>query len=333
MTSLFDRSISFNTSSGVDFEENPVGPAHPLIVPMGQKHLCGGGNVFIKCVFFSRSCLVASILLFFAKKQNNAFLFLPHIKSIFDAQMHYFLSLISLVLVLPCITAQVIDGSSTNGNFLERAFAEIKTVAEEFSRFSTNSSAVFGDESLLEKLARSPLTTSSSSSSGDDASSSSVESNLQKWVDDNNEWLSSSFLLRDLSDSLRSAVEVCRPAAFAEPKLIPQTVKFPSYSIILKGATCELLENGERRCEDAKIERYQSPTRVIPERVSRAEYRGPTCNIQACLTAGLFPGKIPTSELNDGELLDDFTAVVTSRCGNPTQRVLGKTTFSLLTVR
>ena len=235
--------------------------------------------------------------------------------------MHYFLSLISLVLVLPCITAQVIDGSSTNGNFLERAFAEIKTVAEEFSRFSTNSSAVFGDESLLEKLARSPLTTSSSSSSGDDASSSSVESNLQKWVDDNNEWLSSSFLLRDLSDSLRSAVEVCRPAAFAEPKLIPQIVK------------CELLENGERRCEDAKIERYQSPTRVIPERVSRAEYRGPTCNIQACLTAGLFPGKIPTSELNDGELLDDLTAVVTSRCGNPTQRVLGKRTFSLLTVR
>ena len=70
MTSLFDRSISFNTSSGVDFEENPVGPTHPFIVPMGQKHLCGGGNVFIKCVFF-RSCLVASILLFFAKKQNK----------------------------------------------------------------------------------------------------------------------------------------------------------------------------------------------------------------------------------------------------------------------
>ena len=75
-------------------------------------------------------------------------------------------------------------------------------------------------------------------------------------MDNNNEWLSSSFLLRDLSDSLRKAVEVCRPAAFAEPKLIPQTVKFPSYSIILKGATCELFENGERRCEDAKIERY-----------------------------------------------------------------------------
>ncbi len=197
---------------------------------MGQKHLCGGGNVFIKCVFFSLlSCRFNSPLFCEKAKWKSVFLFLPHKKSIFDAQMHYFLSLISLVLVLPCITAQVIDGSSTNGNFLERAFAEIKTVAEEFSRFSNNSSAVFGDESLLEKLARSPLTTSSSSSSGDDASSSSVESNLQKWVDENNEWLRSSFLLRDLSDSLRSAVEVCRPAAFAEPKLIPQTVKFPSY--------------------------------------------------------------------------------------------------------
>jgi hypothetical protein len=52
MTSLFDRSISFNTSSGVDFEENPVGPTHPFIVPMGQKHLCGGGNVFINAFFF-----------------------------------------------------------------------------------------------------------------------------------------------------------------------------------------------------------------------------------------------------------------------------------------
>jgi len=113
--------------------------------------------------------------------------------------------------------------------------------------------------------------------------------------------------------------------------LIPQTVKFPSYSIILKGATCELFDNGERRCEDAKIERYQSPTRVIPERMSRAEYRGPTCNIQACLTAGLFPGTLPQSEFKDGELLDDFIAVVSSRCGNPTQRVLGKKTFSFLT--
>lgn len=246
--------------------------------------------------------------------------------------MKYFFSFISLVLVIQCIAGQVIDGSSTNGNFIERALAEIKSVAEEFSRFSTNSSAVFSDGSLLEKLARSPLTTlSSSSGSIDDASTSSAESNLQKWVNENNEWLSSSFLLRDLSDSLRSAVEVCRPAAFAEPKLIPQTVKFPSYSIILKGATCELFDNGERRCEDAKIERYQSPTRVIPERMSRAEYRGPTCNIQACLTAGLFPGTLPQSELKDGELLDDFIAVVTSRCGNPTQRVLGKKTFSFLT--
>ena len=103
MTSLFDRSISFNTSSGVDFEENPVGPTQPFIVPMGQKHLCGGGNVFIKCVFFSLlSCRFNSPLFCEKAKWKSVFLFLPHKKSIFDAQMHYFLSLISLILVLPC---------------------------------------------------------------------------------------------------------------------------------------------------------------------------------------------------------------------------------------
>ena len=278
---------------------------------------------------FARSCLVTSMLSFSHQPKR----FFPYIKKSYRRRMKqkHFFFIFPFFFVISCITGQVIDGSPPNeSNFLERALAEIKSIVEEFSRFSTNSSALFGDGQLLSELARSPLTTSLSSSS--DNASSRVESSLQEWVDNNNEWLSSSFLLRDLSDSLRKAVEVCRPAAFAEPKLIPQTVKFPSYSIILKGATCELFENGERRCEDAKIERYLSPTRVISEHTSRAEYRGPTCNLQACLTAGLFPGKLPESEVKDGELLDDFAAVVHNRCGNPTQRVLGKKTFSFLTV-
>jgi hypothetical protein len=40
-------------------------------VPVGQKHLCGGGNVFIKCVFFLAPVLSLQFSSFFAKKQNK----------------------------------------------------------------------------------------------------------------------------------------------------------------------------------------------------------------------------------------------------------------------
>jgi cytochrome b subunit of formate dehydrogenase len=68
-------------------------------------------------------------------------------------QKHFFFTL-PFFFVISCITGQVIDGSAPNeSNFLERALAEIKSIVEEFSRFSTNSSALFGDGQLLSELA------------------------------------------------------------------------------------------------------------------------------------------------------------------------------------
>jgi hypothetical protein len=236
-----------------------------------------------------------------------------------------------LLLILSIINVHAIDvSSSVPTNFLERAFAEIKDVVSEFSNQANSSASLFTAKYLAE-LARSPLASTVASESGS-SSSETVQSKLQDWVNENNEWLQSSLLLRDLDTSLKGIAQICRPAAFAAPKLIPTTTKFPSFSIVLKGASCEFLDNGETVCEPAKFERYQSPTRVIPEHYSRAEYRGPTCNTQACLNIGLYPGQLSESEFQDGELLDDFLAVANARCGNPVQRILGKKTFSFLSL-
>ena len=73
-----------------------------------------------------------------------------------------------------------------------------------------------------------------------------------------------------------------------------------------------------------RVQTKRHPASWSRKHVTRPEYVGPTCKLSACFAAGLFPGARPDSEKNDGYLGDDFLAVLSTRCGNPIERVLAK---------
>ena len=73
-----------------------------------------------------------------------------------------------------------------------------------------------------------------------------------------------------------------------------------------------------------RIQTRRHPASFTRKHSTRAEYVGPTCKLSACFTAGLFPGGRPESEKDDGYLGDDFLAVLSTRCGNPIERVLAR---------
>lgn len=73
-----------------------------------------------------------------------------------------------------------------------------------------------------------------------------------------------------------------------------------------------------------RIQTRRHPASFTRKHVTRAEYVGQTCKLSACFAAGLFPGARPESEKEDGYLGDDFLAVLSTRCGNPIERVLAR---------
>lgn len=73
-----------------------------------------------------------------------------------------------------------------------------------------------------------------------------------------------------------------------------------------------------------RVQTRRHPASFTRKHVTRPEYVGPSCKLSACFAAGLFPGARPESEKEDGYLGDDFLAVLSTRCGNPIERVLAR---------
>lgn len=170
------------------------------------------------------------------------------------------------------------------------------------------------------------------------------------------EWQTRSVELQDAARDLAKA-HFCVPPHFKPPTEVPTTFRAPSVSIVMRTPDCVLtnpedIRGGGRprlRCEGDgggdesendggggggdgggapggyfRVQTRRHPAMFTRKHVSRPEYVGPACKLSACFTAGVFPGARPTSEKEDGYLGDDFTAVLSSRCGNPIERVLAR---------
>lgn len=81
---------------------------------------------------------------------------------------------------------------------------------------------------------------------------------------------------------------------------------------------------GDRSEGFLRMQIRRHPPSYVGKHVTRPEYVGPTCKLSACFAVGLFPGARPESEREDGYRGDDFLAVLSSRCGNPIERVLAR---------